>query len=146
MDQVWNLKLPQVWKVLKENDSLKYQPVEYFKPGNISLGSTSRTDPFVSANSLCITDSFSIGFIEHVEYTILPPVFKSSTPLLRILYWILKNKYSDHVIMIMDHHNYPWRFRALAGVHFSQISGFFLNVPSPEQGTSHSILSKYTWK
>lgn len=47
--------------------------------------------------------------------------------------------------MSSNKYTYPCKFNPLAGVHFIQMSGFFLKVPSPEHGTSHNILSNCTY-
>ncbi|KAH3686305.1 hypothetical protein WICPIJ_002667 [Wickerhamomyces pijperi] len=73
-----------------------------------------------------MTDSFSIGFMEQVEYTSLPPSSNKSIPLCKILNcngFNPKPSPRDHLF---------------------QIWAFFLMVPSPEHGTSHRILSNLT--
>ena len=98
-------------------------PFDRFKFGNSLLTSTNVNAPFVAFISDITTASFSIGFNEHVEYTILPPTFKICAALFAIL-------------ICSECRPFP-----KPPCHRAQISGAFRIVPSPLHGTSHKMES-----
>lgn len=76
--------------------------------------------PWLFSSRDAITASFSMGFKEHVEYTILPPSASCSTPRVAILNcnltehsWSSQLSFRNPIKALLQTHNSPWTKPAL---------------------------------
>mmetsp|Transcript_5588 Transcript_5588/g.19968 ORF Transcript_5588/g.19968 Transcript_5588/m.19968 type:complete len:325 (+) Transcript_5588:856-1830(+) len=99
------------------------RPGERLRPGSSAEQSTTRMLPPQRSNSCATTASFSIGFNEHVEYTMRPPILSCVAP-------------RSAMLTCSGCRKMPWPGRQ--SVH---IFGVLRIVPSPLQGTSASTRS-----